>query len=351
MEATGHSYGEPAYTWEGTTLTVTLTCDKCVEGTKDKMLTGTAAGEETSSTEGDCQTKATVTYTATVTLDDKTYTKETTIEGKLGEHALVKTEAKAATCTATGNSEYYTCSVEGCGKVFKADKSTETTVEAETIQIADHTPGEPVEENRVEETCTADGSYDKVIYCSVCKTHVIERNTITVASQGHSYENGKCTVCGEADPNVSTAPTIAVTNPANGTGITHDIVETDNGWTLTLIAEDTAKTYVYLVKYTDADGVESEKIAKADGKYTDGEFVIPPDATAVTVESALLGDVNLNGKVNITDAQEAHKAAAKITTLSGLKFLAADVNSNNKVNATDAQTIHKYAAKVISSWN
>ena len=31
-------------------------------------------------------------------------------------HSMTKTAAQAATCTATGNNEYYTCEI--CGKVF-----------------------------------------------------------------------------------------------------------------------------------------------------------------------------------------------------------------------------------------
>lgn len=47
-------------------------------------------------------------------------------------HSLVKTEAKEATCTTSGNRAYWTCST--CGKVFSdANATTETTVAAQTI--------------------------------------------------------------------------------------------------------------------------------------------------------------------------------------------------------------------------
>ena len=52
-------------------------------------------------------------------------------------HYMKKTEAKEATCEATGNNAYYTCS--NCGKVFKdADGKTATTVEAETLKALGH---------------------------------------------------------------------------------------------------------------------------------------------------------------------------------------------------------------------
>ena len=74
-------------------------------------------------------------------------------------HELTKTEAKAATCTETGNNEYWTCSV--CKKVFKADKTTETTVEAETISALKHdyvystvTPATPSSNGEVSKECS-----------------------------------------------------------------------------------------------------------------------------------------------------------------------------------------------------
>ena len=77
-------------------------------------------------------------------------------------HKLTKTPAKAATCTEPGNNEYWTCSV--CNKVFKADKTTETTVVAETLAALGHkmtkTPAKPA-------TCAAEGN-NEYYTCSVC---------------------------------------------------------------------------------------------------------------------------------------------------------------------------------------
>lgn len=83
-----------------------------------------------------------VTTPATCTTDGvKTYTckvcSETKTEPiKASGHSLTKVEAVAATCTEGGNNEYYTCSV--CKKVFKADKTTETTVADETLAALGH---------------------------------------------------------------------------------------------------------------------------------------------------------------------------------------------------------------------
>ena len=50
-------------------------------------------------------------------------------------HSLIEVPEKPVTCTTEGNNKYYTCE---CGKVFKANGTTETTVEAEKISALDH---------------------------------------------------------------------------------------------------------------------------------------------------------------------------------------------------------------------
>lgn len=63
-------------------------------------------------------------------------------------------------------------------------------------------------------------------------------------------------------------------------------------------------------------------------------------------DKGLLGDVNDDEKVNIKDATEIQKFAAKITDLDADAQLRADVNADEKVNVKDATTIQKYVAKI-----
>ena len=67
------------------------------------------------------------------------------------------------------------------------------------LPLADHIPGEAVIENRTESTCTTAGSYDEVIYCSVCKTHEISRVKKALPLADHKDENGdgSCDICQE----------------------------------------------------------------------------------------------------------------------------------------------------------
>lgn len=62
-----------------------------------------------------------------------------------------------------------------------------------------HTAGEAVEENRVEPTCTEDGSYDSVVYCTVCENE-ISRETVTIGAVGHDLHDviAKAPTCTEA---------------------------------------------------------------------------------------------------------------------------------------------------------
>ena len=48
-----------------------------------------------------------------------------------------------------------------------------------------HTPGDAVREREVAPGCVADGSYDSVVYCSVCNTE-LSRETVAVSATGHT---------------------------------------------------------------------------------------------------------------------------------------------------------------------
>ena len=67
----------------------------------------------------------------------------------------------------------YTCSV--CGNSYVAD---------ETAALG-HTAGNTVVENNVDPTCEADGSYDNVVYCTVCSVE-LSKNNVIVPALGHT---------------------------------------------------------------------------------------------------------------------------------------------------------------------
>lgn len=51
-------------------------------------------------------------------------------------------------------------------------------------------------ENEVAPTCTVEGSYDEVFYCTACGDEVW-RTHVSMGMPAHQFENEKCIVCGE----------------------------------------------------------------------------------------------------------------------------------------------------------
>lgn len=105
---------------------------------------------------------------------------------------------KAASCSETGI-RTYTC--ETCGGTY-----------TETIAKLEHTPGEVQIENSTASSCTVPGTYEEVVYCSVCTAElsrtqkqkdvashiaeIIPAVTATCSVEGFT-SGSKCSVCGE----------------------------------------------------------------------------------------------------------------------------------------------------------
>ena len=134
-------------------------------------------------------------HTITATdADGKSETIKVTVNADHTPADAVRENEVAATCTDAGSyDEVVYCSV------CKAEISrTQKTIE----KIA-HTPAAAVEENRVEATCTAAGSYDEVVYCSVCKAE-ISRTQKTIDKLPHDFGNNLeycANGCGTKNPN------------------------------------------------------------------------------------------------------------------------------------------------------
>ncbi len=58
-----------------------------------------------------------------------------------------------------------------------------------------HNAADPVKENVVSATCTEDGKYDEVVYCSVCKEE-LSRTVKNEPALGHTTSSGTCSRCG-----------------------------------------------------------------------------------------------------------------------------------------------------------
>ena len=130
IPATGHSYGEPVWSWseDGKTCKVTFTCEKDENHKKTPEVKVTSAVK----TPATCTEKGVTTYTATVEFNGQTYTdtKDLTDIPAIG-HKLTKTEVKAPTSTDTGNIEYWYCEV--CDKYFSDEKAEHEITLEDTI--------------------------------------------------------------------------------------------------------------------------------------------------------------------------------------------------------------------------
>lgn len=107
--------------------------------------------------------------------------------------------AKCERCDATDTKDIENSKLEhNYNSVVTAPTCTErgyttyTCIDCEHSYIADykealgHKENTPVEENRVEATCEADGSYDLVVYCLVCEEE-LSRDPQTIEALGHDF--------------------------------------------------------------------------------------------------------------------------------------------------------------------
>ena len=253
IEKLGHTYGAPVWSWseDGKTATATFTCTRegCTAETTGHAQTVTATVSGKQKVAPTCTDKGTTTYTATVTFEKKDYTDTKDVQDiKALGHKLTKTAAKAATCTEPGNKEYYTCGTCGkffsdkdgkteiakdswviaalghkltktpavtptcaaggnneywtcsvCHKVFKADKTTETTVAKETLakDPANHTGGTE-QRGAVAASCMTAGRKADT-YCKGCGKLTKAGDLIPPTGE-HNYKDGVCTTCGSKQP-------------------------------------------------------------------------------------------------------------------------------------------------------
>ena len=180
IPATGHTNGDAVVENR-----VEATCT--TEGSYDTVVYCTTCDTELSRVAHEIAVKAhTPGAAATCTTDQTCTVCQTVLKAATG-HTEVIDEAVEATCTSTGLTVGKHCSV--CNTVLIAQQ---------TVPEKGHTASEPVEEDRKEPTCTTDGSYNEVTYCSVC-TVKMGSVLVTIPSPGHDDSNNSdnvCDICG-----------------------------------------------------------------------------------------------------------------------------------------------------------
>lgn len=217
--------------------------------------------------------------------------------GELGAHKLTKTDAKAATCTETGNEAYWTCS--GCGKYFSDENGTnEIEKDSWVLKTLGH---DMTKTGAKEATCTEDGN-NEYYTCSRCggvfkdeagtQATTVEAETLKKLGHDWSNKNGicarcdakctethkpgtTCSVCHKytSYPYVPGAPTYPATAPAvpNGT-VTVSPANASKGANVTVTVKPNDGYVLETLTVTDKNGDELKLTDKGNGKYT---FTMP----------------------------------------------------------------------------
>ena len=226
-------------------------------------------------------------------------------------HSLVLENFIDPTCTERGYSGDEVCSV--CGIIY----------EGEVIPASGHVE---IIDKAVPPSCYETGLTEGK-HCSVCGTVIVEQEI--VPATGHTEvideavaptctetgltEGKHCSVCGI----VIVAQKIV---PATG--------HTLSDWEA--VTEATATE----------PGEEQRHCENCD--YSESRE-IPPKGYS-------LGDINLDGSVDVMDAYYARLVAAKLIKPTEQQFALGDVDGNGKINAIDANLIRKFAVKILDSF-
>ena len=173
------------------------------------------------------------------------------------KHTLTGTEATPATCTEPGNVEYWTC--DTCGKHFIDENGTEEIEESEWI----------------------------------------------IPAAGHSYENGKCTVCSEVDPAFKAM-----------------IIEGANGkW---------QKGSEDVLSFTSNAAFADFLKVQVDGKNVDAaNYTVKEGSTVVTLKASYLETLSV-GKHTLAIVSDTGTAETEFTVVAAEKQVVDDESANDK---------------------
>ena len=178
VEAYGHTFEivssrEPTCTKQGIIVYQCPRCGESYHETIDTIAHSPAAAVEENRSEPGCESEG--------SYDSVVYCRDCHIEisrekqsiAAIGHDWGAWEQTTAPGCTAEGAQT----------RVCKRDASH---TETKAVEALGHSPAAAVEENRVEPGCVDKGSYQSVVYCSVCDEKLSE-TTVSIAALGHSY--------------------------------------------------------------------------------------------------------------------------------------------------------------------
>jgi hypothetical protein len=161
------------------------------------------------------------------------------------------------------------------------------------------------------------------------------------------YDESHCTECCECVVEGVVSGTITSFNDATG------------NITLQLIPEGTSEpAYEVIVKGNTVDysftnvelGTYTLKVSKANHVTREYTVVVGIDDVIQDVKIYLMGDINGDGRVNVSDVGLANAHAKKVSTLEGYQFDCVNVNGDTRITISDVGLLNAHAKKTSLLW-
>ena len=290
---------------------------------------------------------ATAKCTEEVTEAKCKYCDEMTLPVRIHDFTAENTDEKylceAATCYSSA-SYYVSCT--DCGLSSKGLLSEKTFDYGEAVEHK----GKWVVSYPA--TCTSTGYENE--YCIYCDCYLGGR---TIAKTEHTWDNGTvtkapqvgvagertftCTVCGatrteEIAPLVPSAPDrIEVKSSDSAKELTGGIVGATHSVTVSELLASSNASYI-----VDKDG---NRVTDTKPLATGMKIILESGGERLEKVISVLGDVNGDGEISVSDARGALRAAVGLDTLEGAYLNAARVNGANEVAVNDARSILRAA--------
>ena len=238
------------------------------------------------------------------------------------------------------------CSEEGSYDevVYCTECGEEISREQKTIDKLAHTPGEAKQENVVPATCKAEGSYDEVVYCTECGDE-ISRTPKTIDKLAHTP--------GEPEQDMMAGYPATCTEDGLKVMVTRctECGEELNRQDVTIKAEGHKLNFVAEVPATATkDGVKAHYACEnCDKLFADAEGTVEVTAESLIIPAEFIrGDVNSDGTFDARDVTALQRKLVEYD-VENYNAVAADVDLDGTVDAIDVTLMQRVLAN-ITTW-